>query len=275
MGLEESSHHSFVNTPSRSIYQNPAESFVYLTESQVVVPPLPAQRGSYPRENGQVNGIMAAEEAEDSKSALSHQMKVSAKLFDVLSSKSDIDHPICMECTELLIDGLSKRLVNVTKERDAYVEFLKRVNAEVPTQEERLKAEQQYQAIKAEEALAIQRLHATEKEKVDVLEELRQLEAEAKQLDLEEGKFWRDRNEFALQLEEFQNDRDSVNLQYDHDSRQLERLQRTNVYNDTFCIGHDGYFGTINGLRLGRLSNQPVRNPNKVLGLLLMLSTIG
>lgn len=33
----------------------------------------------------------------------------------------------------------------------------------------------------------------------------------------------------------------------------MEKLQRTNVYADTFCIGHDGGLATINGLRLGRL----------------------
>jgi len=80
-------------------------------------------------------------------------------------------------------------------------------------------------------------------------------------LDIEEEKFWASRNAFAMKLAEFQNVRDSVNLQYDHDSQQLEKLQRTNVYNDTFCISHDGKFGTINGLRLGRLSNVPVDWP--------------
>ena len=39
----------------------------------------------------------------------------------------------------------------------------------------------------------------------------------------------------------------------------LEKLERTNVYNDAFCIGHDGAFGTINGLRLGRVPSVPVR----------------
>jgi beclin 1 len=38
----------------------------------------------------------------------------------------------------------------------------------------------------------------------------------------------------------------------------LEKLERTNVYNDAFCIGHDGVFGTINGLRLGRVPGVPV-----------------
>ena len=40
---------------------------------------------------------------------------------------------------------------------------------------------------------------------------------------------------------------------YAADSATLERLEKTNVYNDAFCIGHDGVFGTINGLRLGRV----------------------
>ncbi|KAF7980732.1 hypothetical protein HWV62_36745 [Athelia sp. TMB] len=30
-------------------------------------------------------------------------------------------------------------------------------------------------------------------------------------------------------------------------TRRPERLERTNLYNDVFCIGHDGVFGTING----------------------------
>ncbi|RPB19849.1 APG6-domain-containing protein [Terfezia boudieri ATCC MYA-4762] len=276
-GVDGSPQHSSLTTPARSLYQNPTESFVYLTESQVAVTPTQTHRGAYLGENEQENGNAAVDEEDDLKTSLSHQMEVSAKLFGVLSSKSDIDHPVCMECTELLVDGLSKRLANVTKERDAYVEFLRKVNAEIPTQEEKLQAEKEYQAIKAEEALAIQSLRDIEQEKTDVLEELRRLEEEAKQLDLEEENFWKDRNEFALKLEEFQNDRDSINLQYDHDSRQLERLQRTNVYNDTFCIGHDGYFGTINGLRLGRLPNQPVEWPeiNAAWGqTLLLLATV-
>lgn len=45
---------------------------------------------------------------------------------------------------------------------------------------------------------------------------------------------------------------------YAADSATLEKLERTNVYNDAFCIGHDGVFGTINGLRLGRVPGVPV-----------------
>lgn len=70
--------------------------------------------------------------------------------------------------------------------------------------------------------------------------------------------YWQDFNAFQIKLQTFHNERDSVNLKYDHDARQLERLQKTNVYKDTFCISHEGHFGTINGFRLGRLPTQPV-----------------
>ena len=45
---------------------------------------------------------------------------------------------------------------------------------------------------------------------------------------------------------------------YAADSATLKKLERTNVYNDAFCIGHEGVFGTINGLRLGRVPGVPV-----------------
>lgn len=43
-----------------------------------------------------------------------------------------------------------------------------------------------------------------------------------------------------------------------HANAHLERLKRTNIHNDAFHIWHDGPFGTINGLRLGRLPGHPV-----------------
>ncbi len=39
---------------------------------------------------------------------------------------------------------------------------------------------------------------------------------------------------------------------------QLERLNRSNIYNDMFYIWHEGSFGTISGFRLGRLGTTPV-----------------
>jgi beclin 1 len=50
----------------------------------------------------------------------------------------------------------------------------------------------------------------------------------------------------------------AIRAAYANDAAVLEKLERTNVYNDAFCIGHDGVFGTINGLRLGRIAGVAV-----------------
>ncbi|KAI9840956.1 MAG: autophagy protein 6 [Sclerophora amabilis] len=241
--------------------ENPGMSFVMLTNSQLVPPPSSVTKVDVSRTNARNKRLDTSDHGaggDDERRSLSNQMETTARLFEILSARSDIDHPICVECTELLVEGLQKRLGNATRERDAYVDFLKKINADIPTEEEKRKAEEDLAAAQEAEAEAFAELKRLEQEKGAIDDEIAALEEEARQLDLEEEAFWRDRNAFALTLSEFQNERDGVNLQYDHDSRQLERLQRTNVYNDTFCIGHDGYFGTINGLRLGRLPSQPV-----------------
>lgn len=194
----------------------------------------------------------------DGADALSQQMETTVRLFEILSARSDIDHPICSECTDLLLEGLQKRQASVIRERDAYVEFLKQAQEDIPTEEEQHKTKKDLIDARNREKKALQELEALEAAKAAMEEEIAALDAEAEQLDEEEDRFWRDRNAFTAELCAFQAERDSLQNRYTHDSKLLESLQRTNVYNDTFCIGHDGFFGTINGLRLGRLAEHPV-----------------
>lgn len=232
-------------------------SFVMLTESQFVPPSVDT---SLPSRSKRQSTSQGQDHTQDDTS-FSNQVENTARLFEIVSARSDIDHPICVECTELLVEGLQKRLAGATKERDAYISFLRSLNASIPTTEELEAAEASLkESLKAEEQ-AFAELEALEREKASLDDEIAKLEEESRQMDAEEDAFWRARNSFALSLGEFQTERNALNMRYDHDSQQLERLQRTNVYNDAFCIGHDGYFGTINGLRLGRLANPSVEWP--------------
>ena len=190
----------------------------------------------------------------DSQQSLPEKVDSSARLFEILSARSDIDYPICHECTELLLSSLQARLASSTKERDAYITFLRELKSNLPSPAEISKAEADLTAAKASEEKTFAELLTLEAEKASLEDEIIDLEKESRALDLEEEAFWRERNAFALTLSSFQDTRDALNAAYNHDSQQLERLQRTNVYNDTFCIGHDGDFGTINSLRLGRLA---------------------
>ena len=235
-----------------ALKDNPAMSFVMLTDSQVV-PPQPTINGHEAKSKTKRAGTLSQDPSNDPKQSLSHQIGSTTRLFEILSSRSDIDHPICTECTDLLLSSLQARLSASTKERDAYITFLKSLTNAVPTSADVSKAQQTLTASRAAEAEAFSELLALEKEKALLDAEIASLEAESLALDAEEQSFWRSRNAVTLTLSSFQNERDAVNAAYDHDTQQLERLQRTNVYNDTFCISHDGHFGTINGLRLGRL----------------------
>jgi beclin 1 len=182
-------------------------------------------------------------------------------MFEILSARSDIDHPICVECTELLVEGLQKRLGVATRERDAYVDYLRRANTDVPSAEEVKAAEAALKAAKKAEATAITQLENLEAEKAELDNQLAALEAESRILDQEENEFWKGRNAFNSELTGFQNERDALATRFAHDQQVLHQLQRRSVYNDTFNITHDNHFATINGLRLGRLANPYVDWP--------------
>jgi beclin 1 len=207
----------------------------------------------------------------------SQQMETVVKLFEILSSRSDIDHPICSECTELLLDGLQKRQAVVIRERDAYVEFLKKAQGDIPTDEERTKTKHDLEDAKQREKAALEGLEALEAEKAKLEDEIATLDAETEELDEEEERFWQERNAFTAELTAFQQERDGLQNQITNDTKLLESLQRTNVYNDTFAIGHDGIFGTINGMRLGKHPDHPIDWPEINAGwgqVLLLLSVV-
>ena len=240
-----------------SAKMNPDMSYIMLTESQIgpegpeAVIQTPTKKKAPPKKLETPNSA-------DGEENLSQQMETVTRLFEILSARSDIDHPICSECTELLLDGLQKRQTGVIRERDAYVEFLKKAQEDVPTEEERAKTKHDLEHAQRREKQALEGLEALEMEKARMEDEIAALDAEAEELDEEEERFWRERNAFTAELTAFQEERDSLQTQLAHDTKVLEALQRTNVYNDTFVIGHDGLFGTINGLRLGRLPDHPV-----------------
>ncbi|TEA15114.1 Vacuolar protein sorting-associated protein 30 [Colletotrichum sidae] len=246
--------------PSTSAQRDSAMSFIYLTESQVAQPVL-SKPDPPPANPKSSRGGKGGQKVPDEPRTKAQEMERINKLFEILSARSDIDHPICVECTDLLVEGLQKRLDAAAKERDAYVGFLKQVQSDQPSEEDVKAQDEALKQAKRAEADAMEELLRLEKEKASVDAEIVALEEEAQQIDREEEQFWRERNAFATKLADFQNERDSINSKFDNDAQLLEKLQRSNVYNDTFCISHDGTFATINGLRLGRLSNKPVDWP--------------
>ena len=74
--------------------------------------------------------------------------KLVTKLFDAISGNSDIDYPMCTECAETLLEILSAKHVEVTKERDTYLEFIKGLQNEGQvTPEEKAAAEKELEEV--------------------------------------------------------------------------------------------------------------------------------
>ncbi|KAF7729025.1 autophagy protein 6 [Apophysomyces ossiformis] len=251
----------------------PSESFVVLSRSQV------APLGSVSAVGGSgatagmaaaagTTGTLQSQSTSTSPTAdnwqsprnnsLSHRLKVANRLFDVMSSKSSVDHPMCQECTDMLLESLERQLDDVSRERDCYIDFLKKVKDSRINMQEEEALRKEVEELKLAQQEAAEELKKMQEEREALARETKALEVEMKALDEREEKFWEKCNEYQLRLQTFQNERDSINLKYDHDVKQYERLQKTVVYNDAFNISHDGPFGTINGFRLGRLSSHPV-----------------
>lgn len=123
-------------------------------------------------------------------SPLSHHLRSTQRLFNLLSSRTELDHPLCAECTDILLTNLTRQLEETKKERDGYIAFEKDVRKEKEREGEGMskeEAEHKILRLKEEERLAVEKLQAAEREREQLAEELRALELEEKVLEEEEA----------------------------------------------------------------------------------------
>ncbi|KAI0690529.1 autophagy protein Apg6-domain-containing protein [Cytidiella melzeri] len=262
--------------PAKAIHGQPTpilpyESFVLLQDSSYGGLPSPGSSSSSPnkyaastksrRNNQPARPPSPPEASQPNPSPLSHHLRSTSRLFNLLSSRTDLDHPLCAECTDNLLGELTRQLEETKKTRDGYIAFEKEVRKEKERERDgpsKGEVDIKIEKLKEEEHIAVEQLKAAEKEHAQLQEELHALELEEKALEEEEAEFWRAHNAHLLRSAEQEAQLASLRAAYAADSTTLEQLERTNVYNDAFCIGHDGVFGTINGLRLGRVPSVPV-----------------
>lgn len=110
--------------------------------------------------------------------------------MNLISSRTDVDHPLCAECTHSLLTTLARQLDETKKERDGYIAFEKEVRKEKEREKDGLtqqEAEKRIAKLAQEEKLAIAQLKEAEKEREQLEEELKALELEEKALEEEEA----------------------------------------------------------------------------------------
>ncbi|KAK0524325.1 Vacuolar protein sorting-associated protein atg6 [Tilletia horrida] len=164
-----------------------------------------------------------------------------------------IEHELCMDCCNALAELMRQQIEDLKREKDAYLaveaELVKYRDEEVDVDAIQTEIEQ----LGNEEEDLLRELRHAEEVKASLEAELREMDAEEKELEAEEESFWVSYSALSSRLATLQNTHSALASSIAHDKLTLARLQLTNVYNDAFCVGHDGGFATINGLRLGRL----------------------
>lgn len=206
------------------------------------------------------NGFMLVSEMPNSNSgreSLSHHLAVTARLFDILSDQSDIDHPLCEECSDTLLDQMDHQLRIAEDECKDYREFLEQLqNDDLDVDSQNL--EQELERLKEEERKLQEELKKIEQEQNKLEEEKKLGKNNLDQLEREEERYWLEYSDLKSKMLTFEDDQRSVDNQLRYANIQLEKLKKTNVFNATFHIWHSGHFGTINNFRLGRLPAVPV-----------------
>ncbi|MBN3309598.1 BECN1 protein, partial [Amia calva] len=187
---------------------------------------------------------------------LSRRLKVTSDLFDIMSGQTDVDHPLCEECTDTLLDHLDTQLNITENECQNYKNCLELLSHMTEEEEGSLLAE--LRKLSSEEEQLIQELETIEAQRKTVAEDLARGRAHTEQLDREELQYQKEYSEFKRQQLELDDELKSVDNQMRYAQIQLDRLKKTNVFNATFHIWHSGQFGTINNFRLGRLPSVPV-----------------
>ncbi|GLV42255.1 Autophagy-related 6 [Carabus blaptoides fortunei] len=202
------------------------------------------------------NGFMLVVDDGEMES-LSHKMRITADLFDTLACNSDIDHPLCDECTDSLLEMMEQQLKLTQHEYNDYNEYLKRLECDV-SEPSISCLEKELDDLKSEEQRIVIELTALQSEEKSTLEAIKENEREYERLCNEEHRYWKEYTKHRRELMLTDDEHKSLECQLAHTQAHLEKLKKTNVFNATFHIWHSGHFGTINNFRLGRLPSAPV-----------------
>lgn len=195
-------------------------------------------------------------------------LNLTSALFDLISSKTPVDHPICEDCAKRLQEMLQDQLDDLQRERDAYIYYEKEwtqrmkryknlerereegngengFNSENEndayrplTDEEWLELEEEKRKLNLEYKEMVNELARLEDEEAKVKEEERLLEEQEKRLLDEETRFLIDHQRLESQIKTVREQIQTEKTRNMLAAQTLSRLESTNVYNDVFQIGH-------------------------------------
>ena len=189
----------------------------------------------------------------DNRSTLK-QVQIATETFKMISEHCDVDHPLCARCPEAVLADMDRRITHQEHAQCLYEAMVVQLAGEVEGYEaESVGLEEELAALRLEEEGLRGRLLRSEARRREIAEERAGQLSRAQQLKGEEQRYWSEFNAHQRSMLALRDEQLSLRHQLHYSTEQLAVLKKNNVLSSVFYIWHNGHFGTINGLRLGRL----------------------
>jgi beclin 1 len=185
--------------------------------------------------------------------SLNQSLKMKVELFDALTSNSEVDHPLCDECSDSLLELIEQQLKVAESEWNDYNNYLKKLESTDADTTNIDVLQKELNDLTSEENRLKTDLLNLKKEEDALKEAIATQNNERERLKNEDEKYWREYTKHRRDLITEEDECRSLECQISYTKSQLEKLKSTNVFNLVFNIWYSGHFGTINNFRLGRL----------------------
>uniref|UniRef100_A0A8C2VMT6 Beclin 2 n=1 Tax=Chinchilla lanigera TaxID=34839 RepID=A0A8C2VMT6_CHILA len=182
--------------------------------------------------------------------------KTCAYIFDSLSDLEVVDHPLCEECTDCILEQLDKQLAQAQRECQTYRRCLEVGLLQGGDKSSALQTE--LWDLMQEEARLVGELGNLDSRQAQVAAHLSTAQAETTELLLQDEQHQKDLSVLQWQQQELSDELGSLDNQLMYAQRQIQQLRTTDIFEATFEISEEGPVGIINSFRLGRLPQVPV-----------------
>lgn len=182
--------------------------------------------------------------------------KATQGIADILSGEEILDHPLCEDCTDNLLEQLDTHLAISASDSQNYKRHLE--TRERTSQDAREALRQELKAVEREEARLVRELEEVEQRREGAAAALRAARAETETLDRRERQHQREYSDLKWQQLELHDELRSLENRLRYAQSRLHRLQETDAFREAFEIRHRGPVASINSFRLGCLPSVPV-----------------
>nr|XP_010990371.1 beclin-2 [Camelus dromedarius] len=186
---------------------------------------------------------------------LNNIQKAIGDISDILSGETDVNHPLCVDCTDNLLEQLDAQLTITESEIQNYKRCLE--TREWISEDDREMLQEKLKDLELEEARLVRELEGVEQKRERAAADLEAAQAETEMLDQQEKQHQKDYSKLKWQQLELHDELSSVEKGLWYAQIQQDQLEKTSVFHATFEICHDGPVGIINNFRLGCLPTFP------------------